>query len=104
MLWDRDINRVVIARPVKFELQLLELLKMNTEYMAMWHKSRQGCGWIFAIVGGLLACFGVYIKVGFIAEVAPSLTVKEYLINFLAVILYGPALPLGILFLFIGIW
>lgn len=77
---------------------------MNIQYLAWWLKKRQGCGWILAMFGGLFVCFGIFITVSFIGDVASTVTVKELLSNILGLTLYVPMLPIGILLLVIGIW
>lgn len=76
---------------------------MNIQYMTWWLKSRQGCGWILAMFGGSFICFGIFITVGFIGDVATTVTVKELVENILGLNLYVPAVPIGILLFVIGI-
>jgi hypothetical protein len=102
----RNINRKEIIPPTDFsglDNPQGDEKDINTENKVINGKGRKTWGWILTIVGGLFACFGVYITVSFIADVAPTITVKELLKNILGLILYVPALPIGTVLLVIGI-
>lgn len=102
----RNINRKEIIPPTDFsglDNPQGDEKDINTENKVINGKGRKTWGWILTIVGGLFACFGLYITVSFIADVAPTITVKELLKNILGLILYVPALPIGTVLLLIGI-
>ena len=98
----RNINRKELIPPT--DLSGLEKPLPTTTQKEEKGKKRLIWGWILAIVGGLFACLGIYMAVGFIADVAPTVTVNELLRNILGLTLYVPMLPIGILLLVIGIW